>query len=288
MKKLTAIVAVIAAMALTACNRVSQEQYQQATNTSDSLAIVALQQGNEIYELSTTLRQVSEQLDQINGQLEISNGEDQTLVQKRDRLMAQLATVQRNIQEKQEALDELQKKYSSQLSQNKVLKQTIDRLQNEVSGYQQEIAGYKEQVAQHVQKISDLTDNLTSTAQTLAETQQQNEEQQEIINTQDEMLNTAYYIIADKKQLKDLGLLEGGLLAKKRLSTQGFSTQGFTRVDIRDVDELSLGAKKVDILSSHPSNSYELRTQASGNLKLVIKDQTEFWSNSHFLVIKTK
>lgn len=288
MKKISVIIAALVAVALTSCDRVSKEQYQQATNTSDSLMTVALQQGNEIYELSTTLRAVSEQLDQINGQLELSNGEDQSLVDKRNRLMEKLATVQKTIQEKQQALDELQKKYSAQLGQNKVLKQTIDRLQNEVDGYQKEIVSYKEQVAKHVEQIEDLTESLTETQQTLTEAQAQSEAQQQVINTQDAMLNTAYYVIADKKQLLELGLLEGGVFSKKRLTTQGFSETGFTRVDIRDVEELALGASKVDILTSHPASSYELRTQPSGNLNLLIKDQTAFWSNSRFLVIKTR
>lgn len=288
MKKFSVIIAVLVAVALTGCDRVSKEQYQQATNTSDSLAFVALQQGNEIYELSTTLRSVSEQLDQINGQLELSNGEDQSLVAKRDRLMEKLALVQKTIQEKQQALDELQKKYSAQLGQNKVLKQTIERLQTEVTGYQNDIASYKEQVTQQIQHIENLTETLTATENTLAETQERSEQQQEVIETQDEMLNTGYYVIADKKILKELGLIEGTLFSKKRLTTQGFSEQGFTRVDIRDIDELSLGAKKVDILTTHPASSYELRVQSTGNLKLIIKDQSSFWSNSRFLVVKTK
>ena len=288
MKRISVMMAVLVAVVLTGCDRVSKEQYQQATNTNDSLMTVALQQGNEIYELSTTLRTVSEQLDQINGQIELSNGEDQSLVDKRNKLMEKLASVQRTIEEKQKALDELQKKYSAQLGQNKVLKQTIERLQTEVQGYQTEIVGYKEQVAQQVQDIANLTESLTETQQELTETQEKSDKQQEVINTQDEMLNTAYYIIADKDHLKTLGLLEGGVFSKKRLTTQGFDETGFTRVDIRDITDLSLGSKKADILSSHPSSSYELTTQSSGNLKLVIKDQSAFWSNSRFLVIKTK
>lgn len=288
MKKIIFAIAALAVVAFSSCDRVSKEQYQQATNTNDSLMYVALQQGNEIYELSTTLKTVSEQLDKINGQLEISNGEDQSLVEKRDRLMQKLATVQRTIEEKQAALDELQKKYSAQLGQNKVLKQTIDRLQTEITGYHQEIAGYKVTVAQKEEQIAGLTDTLAQTQQSLEEKVAESAQRQEVINTQDQMLNTGYYIVADKNVLKTLGLLEGGVFAKKRLTTQGFSHEGFTKVDIRELSEVALGAKKADLLTSHPADSYELQVQADGMLKLVIKDQTAFWHNSRFLVIKTK
>lgn len=288
MKKIIFAIAALMGVALTSCNRVSQEQYQQATSTNDSLMYVALQQGNEIYELSTTLKAVSEQLDQINGQLEISNGEDQGLVAQRDRLLQKLATVQNTIIEKQQALDELQKKYSAQLGQNKVLKQTIERLQTEISGYQQEIAGYKVSVAQKEQQIAGLTDTLAQTQQTLKETVEESEQRQEVINVQDQMLNTGYYVIGDKALLRTMGLLEGGVFTKKRLTTQGFSHEYFQQIDIRELSQLPLGAKKVDILTSHPSDSYQLQAQADGSLLLVITDNSAFWKNSRFLVVKTK
>ena len=288
MKKISAMIAAVLAVVLVGCNQVSKEQYQQATSTNDSLMYVALQQGNEIYELSTTLNAVSEQLDQINGQIALSNGEDQNLVSRREHLLEQLAMVKQTIAEKQQALDELQKKYSAQLGQNKVLKQTIDRLQTEVAGYEAKVADLKTVVASHEQKIEGLTTTLTETQQALDTKIEQAEQQQEVINTQDEMLNTGYYIVAEKSRLKELGLLEGGFLTKKRLTRQGFSSEGFTKVDIRQLTELPLGARKVDILSSHPSDSYQLLEQADGTRKLVIKDASNFWSNTRYLVVKTR
>lgn len=288
MKKFIFAIAALMGVAFTSCNQVSKEQYQQATNTNDSLMYVALQQGNEIYELSTTLKSVSEQLDQINGQIEMSNGEDQSLVAQRDRLLQKLATVQKTIQDKQQALDELQKKYSAQLGQNKVLKQTIDRLQTEIGGYQQEIASYKVAVAEKEEQIAGLSDTLAQTQQTLADSKAESEQRLEVIEAQDQMLNTGYYVVGDKVLLKTMGLLEGGVFAKKRLTTQGFSHDGFNKVDIRELSELSLGAKKADLMTSHPASSYELKEQGDGALKLVIKDPAAFWTNSRFLVVKTK
>ena len=288
MKKISAMLAVVAAVILAGCNQVSKEEYQQATNTNDSLMYVALQQGNEIYELSTTLNAVSDELDQINGQIALSNGENQDLLSKRERLLQQIAMVKQTIEEKQKALDELQKKYSAQLSQNKVLKQTIDRLQSEVAGYETKVAELNEAVANKEQQIVGLTETLTEAQETLATTVAQNEQQQEVINTQDEMLNTGFYIVGDKKKLKELGLLEGSLLSKKRLTSKGFSTKGFTKIDIRELHQLPTGSKKVDILSTHPTNSYEMSVRSDGTKVIVIKDPTEFWRHSRFLVVKTK
>lgn len=285
MKKILFSAIVMAATMLVSCNKVSKEQYDQVTNTNDSLMMVALQQGNEIYDLQTTLQGVTDQLDQINGQISLSNGEDQSLLSQRESLMKKLNLVQQTILEKQAALEELQKKYSSQLGQNKELKKTIDRLQNEVAGYQSEIKSYQGQILAKDKQIADLADDLSATQGELEQTQAKSEVQQTVIDTQDKMLNTGYYIVASKKQLKEMGIAEGGLLAKKRLSTSGFSTQGFTEVDIRELSKIEINDKSPKILSSHPAESYELVKNGDKTCTLIIKDQASFWSNSKFLVV---
>lgn len=286
MKKILFSAAVMAAtLMLASCSGVSKEQYQQATNTNDSLMMVALQQGNEIYDLQTTLQNVTDQLDQINGQISVSNGEDKNLTAQRESLMKKLNLVQQTILEKQAALEELQKKYSSQLGQNKELKKTIDRLQTEVAHYQSEIKSYQGQILAKDKQIADLADDLNATQSELEDTQAKSEAQQTVINTQDKMLNTGFYIIADKKTLKDKGLIEGGVFSKKRLTTDGFSTNGFTEVDIRELTKIEINDKNPKVMTSHPAGSYELIQNADKTSTLVIKDQAAFWSNSKFLIV---
>lgn len=286
MKKFLFSAAVMAAtLMLASCSGVSKEQYQQATNTNDSLMMVALQQGNEIYDLQTTLQNVTDQLDQINGQISVSNGEDKNLTAQRESLMKKLNLVQQTILEKQAALEELQKKYSSQLGQNKELKKTIDRLQTEVAHYQSEIKSYQGQILAKDKQIADLADDLNATQSELEDTQAKSEAQQTVINTQDKMLNTGFYIIADKKTLKDKGLIEGGVFSKKRLTTDGFTPAGFTEVDIREITKIDINDKNPKVMTSHPANSYELVKHDDGTSSLVIKDQAAFWSNSKFLIV---
>lgn len=286
MKKILFSAAIMAAtLMLASCSGVSKEQYQQATNTNDSLMMVALQQGNEIYDLQTTLQNVTDQLDQINGQISVSNGEDKNLTAQRESLMKKLNLVQQTILEKQAALEELQKKYSSQLGQNKELKKTIDRLQTEVANYQTEIKSYQEQIVAKNQQIASLSENLTTTQVVLEETQAKSEAQQTVINTQDKMLNTGFYIIAPKKALKEKGLIEGNVFTKKRLTTDGFSTDGFTQVDIRELTKIEINDKNPKVMTSHPAGSYELIKNEDKTSTLVIKDQAAFWSNSKFLIV---
>lgn len=272
-------------MGLTSCRMVSGEKYDQAVNSNDSLLTVALQQSNEIAELSSTMYSISAKLDEINGEIALGN-DDKSLLKQRQRLMEQLQRVQDNINQKQSELDALQKKYSSVLGKNKELNKTITRLQDDIKNFTTKISSYEEMVEQQSKKIESLTTDLTETQQTLEEKVKDNEAKQEVISVQDQMLNEGYYIIASKSKLKELGLIEGGVFSKARLGRGTFDVAAFNKIDIREVTEIPLNSKDAKILSSAPESSYEIVKGLDKNLTLVIKDQAAFWSQSKFLVIK--
>lgn len=272
-------------LCFSSCKMVSGEKYDQEVTKNDSLLIVALQQSNEIAELSSTMYSISSKLDEINGEIALGN-DDNNLVKQRQRLMDQLQKVQEKINQKQEELDALQKKYSSVLSTNKELNKTITRLKGDIETYTSKISSYENVVKEQSKKIETLSTDLTTTQQNLEEKVKENEQQQEVISVQDQMLNEGYYIIASKSKLKDLGLVDGGVFSKARLTRGTFDLSAFTKIDIREVSEIELNSKDAKILSSAPESSYEIVKGYDKMLKLVIKDPGAFWSQSKYLVIK--
>ena len=271
--------------AFTSCNLVSGEKYEQEVSKNDSLLIVALQQSNEIAELSSSMNAISAKLDEINGSISLGNN-DSSLKKQREHLMDQLQAIQNKIAEKQQELDEFQKKYKSALGNIKVLKETITRLNSDIEGYTAKISSYEKVVTEQSNTIQQLNTDLTATQQNLEEKIVENAEQQNLINVQDAMLNEGYYIVASKSALKDLGLVQGGVFSKTRLTNGTFDVSAFTKVDIREFDEIPLNSKDAKILSSAPESSYELVKGVDKKLTLVIKDKAAFWSQSKFLVIK--
>lgn len=278
-------VACLCITAFTSCNLVSGEKYEQEVSKNDSLLIVALQQSNEIAELSSSMNAISAKLDEINGSISLGNN-DSSLKKQREHLMDQLQAIQNKIAEKQQELDEFQKKYKSALGNIKVLKETITRLNSDIEGYTAKISSYEKVVTEQSNTIQQLNTDLTATQQNLEEKIVENAEQQNLINVQDAMLNEGYYIVASKSALKDLGLVQGGVFSKARLTNGTFDVSAFTKVDIREFDEIALNSKDAKILSSAPESSYELVKGVDKKLTLVIKDKAAFWSQSKFLVIK--
>lgn len=278
-------VACLCITAFTSCNLVSGEKYEQEVSKNDSLLIVALQQSNEIAELSSSMNAISAKLDEINGSISLGNN-DSSLKKQREHLMDQLQAIQNKIAEKQQELEEFQKKYKSALGNIKVLKETITRLNSDIEGYTAKISSYEKVVTEQSNTIQQLNTDLTATQQNLEEKIVENAEQQNLINVQDAMLNEGYYIVASKSTLKDLGLVQGGVFSKTRLTNGTFDVSAFTKVDIREFDEIALNSKDAKILSSAPESSYEFVKGVDKKLTLVIKDKAAFWSQSKFLVIK--
>jgi len=109
----------------------------------------------------------------------------------------------------------------------------------------------------------------------------------EEIGDQEDKLNTAYYCFGSSKELKERGVItkKGGFIGIGKTSklSEDFNKEYFTEVNISLVTEIPLLSKEAEIVTNHPSESYELSAD-----KLVIKDAAEFWSASKFLVIVVK
>ena len=95
-------------------------------------------------------------------------------------------------------------------------------------------------------------------------------------------MNTVYYIAANKKSLK-----ENGILTSKYILRENVPTEMFTKSDKRDLNEITIEAKKVVVLSSHPMSSYTINKTETTNV-LQITNTEQFWSVTKYLVISTK
>jgi len=104
-----------------------------------------------------------------------------------------------------------------------------------------------------------------------------------VIKQQQEQLNTAWYCVADKKTLSN-----GALISKKGkvLSIDASLT---TKIDIQNDKEIPIQAKRYEILTAHPPDSYKIIQSTGGNVeKLIILDPQEFWSICKYCVIQIR
>lgn len=106
-------------------------------------------------------------------------------------------------------------------------------------------------------------------------------EQDSIMNAQDAQLHRAYFFMGNRRALRDNNI-------KVKDKESGYNAELFTPVDIRVFDRLDTGVKSAKILTKHPESSYQLQRNADKTYVLIIKNPTDFWSVSRYLIIQTR
>ncbi len=284
MKKMFFAVLALSLVLFASCGPSTKEQLKVAQATADSLMMQTFQQQNEIADLIATLTEVSDSLDHINGAITVNN-EDGTLLSIRERLLLRISDIQRRIEAKQKAIDDLQNKYSKQLAKNKELQKTIARMEGEIKQYIATIQEFEEKVNAKNVEIEKLSLDLTSVRADLQTMSDENEGNKQVVAAQDVMLNSGFYVIGTKKELKKAGLVKDNVFTAAKINTEGMSSELFKQIDIREVTEIPLGSKDAKVLSAMPETSYEIVKDYDKTLKLVIKDPVQFWSITRYLVV---
>lgn len=182
-------------------------------------------------------------------------------------------------------------------------RQTIENLNDKVNRYSYEVGKFKKmvsslnlQIAQKDTQIVMLKEDLAGKNfeigklnTRLEDVSSENKRQKKRIDDQETELNTAYYAAGTYKELKENKVVtkEGGLIGIGRTKTlaEDFNKEYFTRVDISKTSTIPVDAKKVKLLTSHPSGSYKLIEGTDKVTGIQITDAEKFWKSSKYLVI---
>jgi chromosome segregation ATPase len=112
---------------------------------------------------------------------------------------------------------------------------------------------------------------------------------QNTIKEQESEINKAFFVYGTYKDLKEKGLLEkeGGLIKRKSLQ-EDLNDKHFTKIDINEVKTIPIHAKKAQLITEHPKNSYNYVEENGEIAYLEIEDPKEFWKISKYAVVEVK
>ncbi len=211
--------------------------------------------------------------------IRMESGDVQLSVDQREAIEAEIQDINALLQANREQISELNA--------------TISRFHEEVGRFKNLVAGLEAQIAAKDEEIAELKKNLVAANFTIDILNKMNEElaneirtNQGTIQTITDDANMAYYVIGTFKELKEKGIAErAGILAGKQVQ-QDFVREDFVSIDRREMREINLNSMKAEVLSNHPSGSYEFVGESDEDYKLVINDPAEFWSITRYLVIQ--
>lgn len=303
MKKLFFIAACV--LSLAACNQdkkpaISPEQIQ-----NDSLRAIITARDNEINDMMGTLNEIQQ------GFAEINEAENRVTVAKDGEGRDKTAVIKENIQfiaqrmqENRELIKKLQEQLRTTGFKGEQMQKAIESLNAQLVEKDKELRALRAELEKkniHIQELDQTISGLNSDVAALQtdkqnlqtdkqnlQTEKQNLQNEsnrktETINTQDKQLNTAWFAFGTKKELK-----RQNVLVKGKVLQGSFNKNYFTKIDIRETRELKLYSNNAKILTSHPTSSYSLTKDASGQYVLRISDPATFWSTSKYLVVQVK
>jgi chromosome segregation ATPase len=202
-------------------------------------------------------------------------------------------------------IDSLSQRLEGSEGRVREFRRTIARLNQRLSEKTDEVNSLKtrlEKMDFTLASLNSKIDTLTRVSSNLRERSEQQitrieaqenqlEAQSQRIAYQTKSLNTAFYITGTSKELRERRVLEkeGGLLGiggAKQLADD-FDPKVFTSIDVTQVNEIPLNGKKVDLLTTHPSDSYVLHSKDDSKQlnHLEITNPDKFWSASKYLVV---
>lgn len=275
---------------LASCGQQSAE-YKKLKAENDSLRIENTKSTEELNEMLSTLNDIEADIQSIRdaeNYITIQQQSGGELSQtRREKIKQNMQLISETLKKNRAQISELEEKLKKSGIQSDALRKTVQRLSSELNEKTKMIVALQEDLAKkdvRIQELDEMVSSLNEDVENLSTTAAA---QSEKINEQDKALHTAYYCFGTTKELKDQKILSGGgLFSKSKVLQDGFNKDYFISIDIREVKEIPLFAKKAKLRSNHPEGSYEFIEDEDGNLALIIKDENTFWSLGKYLVIE--
>lgn len=252
------------------------EQYKQLEENNQDLSEESGMKDSTINNMFGAFNRISENLRTIRekqGLLTKGGTGVETGADMETRMIEDLRAIDSLLAENKKMLARMRKDAKAQGGKIAELQKTIDELELTLSERDSEIGTLKEQ--------------LSSTNASLASMIQMYQDKEQLAGMQRNELNTAWYCVGTKKELIANGVLtkEGGFIgigSVNKLNTQAMNKDYFKQIDVTQVLEIPINAKKAKVVTSHPAASFKLEGEVD---KLVIADATQFWSVSKYLVV---
>ena len=273
------------------CN---QKKIDRLQAQNDSLRAVGTDKDSNISEFVSTFNEIEANLDsikQVEKVIDKSAKAGEVKGSRKEQIKSDIKYIYDLQQKNRKMVAELSAKLSKTSKHAAQLQKMIDNLNASISEKDVQIAQMTDELGKLNIQVKDLNVKVTDLNTNVDNLSADNAKKQADIDAKTEALNTAYYVIGTNRELKDKKIItgEGGFIGIGRTKDimADLNMADFTKVDITKVNEIPIMKKKINIITSHPANSYKIEGEKTAD-KLVILDAKAFWSLSKVLVISAK
>ena len=192
-----------------------------------------------------------------------------------------IASLRESIQRNKERIHQLESAVHKSGIQMKGLNKMIASLKASVNDKEA-------QVAQLTTQVNDLSTQVSGLQTTVQQDQEQIAQKDESLEQRRKDLATVFYVIGNKKSLKDQGVIDakGGVLGLGKTITPSGNVAAslLTPIDTDQQTVIPVGAPKARVVTAQPATSYEMRL-VDGKMELHILDPNEFRKVKQLVIV---
>jgi len=229
----------------------------------------------------------------------LENPEVNGALNSEDKIQQEIQMIETIMEKNKALIADLNLKIDSQNSDLVKYKKTIAQTNKKLDSYKLEVANLMAmneglQTDLNVAKdnyISLESDYQIKINEINAKTEIIDEQLSELQKREIEM-NTVFYTVGSFKELSEEKLIEkeGGILGigSTKVLAGTLDQNKLVKVDKRDLKEIPIHGKKVELVTKHDITSYEIVMENDRCEKLIINDPKAFWKDSKYLVLLVK
>jgi len=275
----------------TSCN---QKELKQLRQQNAQLTQMAVEKDSTIDDFVESFDVIAANLNIIKEKENIIkvNANENPSVGQKEQIVNDLNMVRDLLEDNKAKLESLDKKLKNSWYQNSKLKKLVAGLKTQIEEKEASITALTSQVAQLNVEVENLNGQVTELNGTVVALNTENDNKAKLIAEQTNNLHTGHYVIGDMKELKIKNVVTttGGLLgigATSKLN-QKINPDNFNTIDITETTTIPVNAKKVSLVTSHPSDSYRIEGTDKEVEAIKILNPEEFWKASKYLVVAVK
>lgn len=290
MKKL--LIILLAFPLLFGCN---QKKIDDLESRNDSLVQQANAKDQSLNEFLQMFNDIQSNLDSIKSKEMMITEKTSNKTELKKSVKAQINddvnSIYSLLLETRSKLNDARKKLGKSDYHVKELEKMLDNFTKQLEDKDKEIESLKTELEKMNIKITNLTEDVGRLSKESKEKSTVIENQNQMLEEKSQELNTAYYVVGEKKALKDHNIItsEGGFIGigKNEKLKPDFDEDYFTKIDIREVKTIPVPGKKADIVTTHPTGSYNISGEGDDRV-INITNYEEFWKSSKYLVVITQ
>ena len=293
MKKIMYLVWLMVGLAiLPACQRANKLEAEAMRQDSINAALqdsinTANAEKDSLMQLMGDIADGMAQIKELEDIMSVNNLNGETPDRKKQ-LRDDIVLIQQSINKHKQRLADLEKRLKQSTNYNSKMEKSIAMMKQQLEDQQKTINDLTDQLAAaHVQikNLNQSVDSLNTVNKNVIKEKEVAEQKTKDLTNEVTNLNTCYYVIGSKKELKDHKIIETGFLRKTKILEGDFEMSYFTKADRRTLSEIPLHSDKVQLMTNHPKDSYEISDRGNGKM-LHILNADKFWGKSNFLVVK--